>query len=140
MPDTWTAITPNDMLIGSGSPGSMKTNHSPDTGPRRLEKIENKITQWHQAWIEACQDRLFMRDYRWVRKSRNLMVGDVVWMIQESKLKRKLKWAIVQSVHPDHDGVVRDVIVRYSLRKPGPEPYITKFTKKGPFHIYNILN
>ena len=28
-----------DMLIGSGSPGSMKTNHSPDTGPRRLEKI-----------------------------------------------------------------------------------------------------
>ena len=71
-----------------------------------------------------------MRDYRWVRKSRNLIVGDVVWMIQESKLKRKLKWAIVQSVHPDHDGVVRDVIVRYSLLKPGPEPYITAFTKR----------
>ena len=61
------------------------------------------------------------------------MVGDVVWMIQESKLKRKLKWAIVQSVHPDHDDVVRDVIVRYSLLKPGPEPYIRAFTKKGPF-------
>ena len=39
----------------------------------------------------------------------------------------------MQSVHPDHDGVVRDVIVRYSLLKPGPEPYITAFTKKGPF-------
>ena len=29
--------------------------------------------------------------------------------------------------------MVRDVIVRYSLLKPGPEPYITPFSKKGPF-------
>ena len=45
----------------------------------------------------------------------------------------KLKWAIVQSVHPDHDGVVRDVIVRYILLKPGPEPYISAFSKNSPF-------
>ena len=133
LPDTWTANTPNDMMISNGQTGSLKTNHSPDTGPSRLAGIQNKITQWHQAWIEACQDRLFVRDYRWVRKSRNLKVGDIVWMIQESKLKRKLKWAIVQSVHPDHDGVVRDVIVRYILLKPGPEPYISAFSKNSPF-------
>ena len=36
-------------------------------------------------------------------------------------------------MHPDHDGVVRDVIVRYALLKPGPEPYIAGFNKKGPF-------
>ena len=34
LPDTWTAITPNDMLISSGHTGSIKSNHSPDTGPR----------------------------------------------------------------------------------------------------------
>ena len=91
------------MMISNGQTGSLKTNHSPDTGPRRLAGIQIKITQWHQAWIEACQDRFFRRDYRWVRKSRNLKVGDIVWMIQESEMKRKLKWAIIQSVHPDHD-------------------------------------
>ena len=74
-----------------------------------------------------------MGDSRWVPKSRNLRKGDVVWMIQDSKLKNKLKRAIVQSVHPDHNGVVRDVIVRYILLKPGPEPYILAFSKKSPF-------
>jgi hypothetical protein len=36
-------------------------------------------------------------------------------------------------VHPDHNGVVRDTIVRYALLKPGPEPYVTGFNKNGPF-------
>ena len=133
LPDTWTAITPNDMLISSGHTGSMKSNHSPDTGSSRLAGIQKKINQWHLAWIEACQDRLFMRDFGWVTKSRNLKTGDVVWMIHDSKFQRKLKWAIVQSIHPDHDGVVRDDIVRYILLKPGPEPYISAFSKKSPF-------
>ena len=53
-------------------------------------------------------------------------------MIHDSKFQRKLKWAIVQSIHPDHDWVVRDVIVRYILLKPGPEPYISAFSKKSP--------
>ena len=36
-------------------------------------------------------------------------------------------------MHPDHDGVVRDVFVRYALLKPGPDPYIAGFNKRGPF-------
>ena len=39
----------------------------------------------------------------------------------------------MQSIHPDHDGVVRDVMVRNCLLKPGPEPYMTAFSKKNPF-------
>ena len=74
-----------------------------------------------------------MRDYRWVKKTKNLEVGDIVWLIQDPKLSRRLKWAIVKSVHLDHDGVVRDAIVRYALLKPGPEPYVTGFNKRGPF-------
>ena len=60
-------------------------------------------------------------------------VGDIVWLVQDSKLCRRLKWAIVKSGHPDHDGVVRDAIVRDALLEPGPEPHITGFNKKGPF-------
>ena len=101
LPDSWTAIKQNDMLISSGHTGLMKSNHSPDTGPRRLASIQNKINQWHLAWIEACKDRLFMRDFRWVPTSINLKTGDVIWMIHDSKLQRKLKWAIVTSINPD---------------------------------------
>ena len=133
MPDTWTAITPNDLLISDGHAGSMRTNYSPETGPKRLAHIQQKIEQWHMAWLEACQDKLFQRDGRWVKKTRNMREGDVVWMIQDSKLQRKLKWGIVKTIHPDHDGVVRDVMIRYILIKPGPEPYITPYSKKSPF-------
>ena len=80
-----------------------------------MAHIQKKIEQWHLAWIEACQDRLFVRDARWVEKTRNLQVGDVVWMVEESTLKKKLKWGIVKTIHPDHDGVLRDVMVRYIL-------------------------
>ena len=105
-----------------------------------MAHIQKKIEQWHLAWIEACQDRLFVRDARWVEKTRNLQVGDVVWMVEDSKLKKKLKWGIVKTIHPDHDGVVCDVIVRYVLLKPGPEPYISAYTKGSHFKskLYSV--
>jgi hypothetical protein len=121
LPDSWTAITPNDLLIGDSRTGSLKSNYT-ETGPAILAKIENKVSQ---AWVEACQDTLFRRDPRWVKKSKNIEVGDIVWLVQDAKLCRRLKWGIVKSVHPDHDGVVLDAIVQYALLKPGPEPYVT---------------
>jgi hypothetical protein len=63
------------------------------------------------AWLEACQDRLFMTDARWVKKTRNLREGDLVWMIEDSNLKKKMKWGIIKTIHPAHDGVVRDVMI-----------------------------
>ena len=71
LPDTCTAITPNDLLIGDGSVGNERLNYT-EQGPRRLEKIGQKIQQWHAAWVEGCQDRLFQCDPRWVKKTGNL--------------------------------------------------------------------
>ena len=132
LPDSFTAITPNDLLIGSGDVGSLRTNYC-DTGPQRLAKIENKVAQWHSAFIQGCQDRLFCRDPRWTKKELNVQVGDAVWMIQESKISRSLKWGIVKRTFPDQDGVVREVTIRYGLFSGKPEPYVAPFTKKGPF-------
>ena len=98
LPDSWTAITPNDLLIGDGRTGSIKSNYT-ETGPARLAKIENKVSQWHQAWVETCQDTLFRQDPRWAKKTRNIEVGDIVCLVQDSKLCRRLNWAIVKSVH-----------------------------------------
>ena len=66
-------------------------------------------------------------------KVRNLQPGDVVWMITDSKLAKRMKWGIVRSVFPDHDGVVRDCIIRYANLKPGKDPYTSPFKKTDPF-------
>jgi hypothetical protein len=63
LPDSWTAITPKDLLIGDDRTGSLKSNYT-ETGPARLAKIEKKVSQWHQVWVEACQDTLFRQDPR----------------------------------------------------------------------------
>ena len=133
LPESWSAITANDMIIGDGTAGGQSHNFNPDTGPRRLAYMEDKIAQWHSIWLDTCQDRLFKRDSRWVSTSKNLMPGDVVWLIQDSKLKKSLKWALVQQVYPDSMGVVRDALVRYICPKPGPEAYITPYSKSSPF-------
>ena len=117
--DSWTAISASDMLIGDGTEGNTSVNNSPDNGPRRLDYIQAKIDHWHSTWVQACQDRLFTRDCKWVNKSRNLEPGDMLWLIQDSKLKKTLKWVIVQKVFPDQLGMLRDIVVRYIIPKPG---------------------
>ena len=47
-----------------------------------------------------------------------------MWLIQNSKLKKVLKWVLVTKAYPDVLGMVRDILVRYIKPKPGPEPYI----------------
>ena len=37
LPDTFTAITPNDLIIGNRMPGSERTNFHLGRGPKRLE-------------------------------------------------------------------------------------------------------
>ena len=132
LPDSWTAITPQDLLIGDGSVGNERLSYR-EPGPRRMEKLSQKIKQWHATWIEGCQERLFMCDPRWVKKTKNLVPGDIVWMIKDSKLTTTLKWGLVTKVYPDQEGVVRDVMLRYALLKPTAEPYIAPYTRKGPF-------
>ena len=83
-----------------------------EPGPRRMEKLNQKIKQWHATWLEACQDKIFPCDPRWTKKTVNLEPGDVVWMIKDSKLSAKLKSGIVRKAYPDEEGVVRDMLVR----------------------------
>ena len=57
----------------------------------------------------------------------------MVWIISDSKLSKKMKWGIVRTVFPDHDGVVRDCIIRYANLRPEKEPYTSPFRKTDPF-------
>ena len=79
--------------------------------------------------IEATQDKLFQRDARWTQKSRNPEVGDIVWLIKDSALERKLKCGLVVWVCKDEEGICRDAYVRVLPKPEGPEPYILPFQK-----------
>ena len=81
LPDTWSAITPNDLILGDCGDGLSRNNHQ-ETGLDRLSALDEEVRQWHDAWIDGCQDVLFQRDARWTERTKNLEVGDIVWMIQ----------------------------------------------------------
>ena len=96
-----------DLLLGDDGVGSTRTSYM-ESGALRLEKLDEKVRQWHQAMLEATQDKLFQRDARWTQRSGNLVEGDIVWLIKESKIQRKLKWGLVVSVCKDEEGICRD--------------------------------
>ena len=133
LPENWSAITPNDLILGDSGDGCSRNNYH--TGLERLSDLDKKVQSWHEAWVAGCQDVLFQRDARWTEKTRNLKVGDIVWMIQESKIARVFKWGLVKSTIEDLDGVVRTVFVRYALVDGTVEPYVSPYSKKGPFKL-----
>ena len=64
------------MSISSGHTGSMKSNHSPDTGPRRLAGIRTRLTS--VIWLGlklAKTDSSSSWDSRWVQKNKKSQEG-----------------------------------------------------------------
>ena len=41
--ETWTVITPNDMLIGEGKTGNQYINKNPDSSPRKFAHLDEKF-------------------------------------------------------------------------------------------------
>ena len=60
--------------------------------------------------MAACQDKLPKRDIRWTTANKNIEQGEMVWSIEDSKLKRVLDGPIVEAAYPDVPGVVKDVM------------------------------
>ena len=58
LPDSWTCVTPNDLLLGDDGVGSARTSYIA-SGPLRLEKLDEKVRQWYMAFLAATQDKLF---------------------------------------------------------------------------------
>ena len=50
LPDSWTAISANDMLIGDRTAGNTSVNYSPDNGPIRHDYIQAKKDYTHHLY------------------------------------------------------------------------------------------
>lgn len=64
-------------------------------------------SRWMKEYVPTLQER-----QRWLQKRPNFKKGQLVLMADKSLPRGKWSKAIVESVFPDIDGVVREVSVR----------------------------
>ncbi|XP_062542557.1 uncharacterized protein LOC134210529 [Armigeres subalbatus] len=112
-PNDLQALTPGHFLIGRALNDLPNPNYTviPENRLRLWERVQRHTQQfwkrWHQEYLTTLQQR-----YKWSTVNRNLIVGAMV-MIQEESLP-VLKWSLgrVVDIHPGADGMVRVATVK----------------------------
>ena len=82
---------------------------------RRVQYLANMFwRRWKTEYLAALQPR-----QKWVGKSRNFMVGDVVLVKDSNIFTRRNGWpmALVEEVFPSDDGLVRQVKLRVAYKQ-----------------------
>ena len=130
-------LTPNCLLLGK------TTTRIPTLGD-----CEYKEENYHgrlrytmellQYWVKEYEKQVFfsMLPYqKWkdARRHINLKVGDVCLLIYPGKIKDKYRYCRVDEVHPDHNGVVRNVTV--SLRCRNAREKVQLYRARKPMQM-----
>ena len=105
-------ITPNHLLLGRASSEIPQFKYENVTLTRRVKFLQDIVSQfWHKWFIVAFPS--LVPNYKWRVQQRNLCVGDVVLMKDESASPGEYKLGQVSGVKLSGDGCVRSVTVRY---------------------------
>ncbi|XP_065084798.1 uncharacterized protein LOC135707008 [Ochlerotatus camptorhynchus] len=112
-PNDLQALTPGHFLIGRPLDALPDPDYTslPENRLRLWERAQRHTQhfwqRWHREYLTTLQQR-----YKWSSVTRNLAVGSMV-MIQEESLP-VLKWSLgrVVDIHPGADGMVRVASVR----------------------------
>lgn len=121
------AITPLHLLGGrstAGVPDVVFKNGSTPT--KRLKFLEDLKSEFWRKWFLQVFENL-APSYRWKKKSRNVMAGDVVLVQDSSLFSGKYKLAIVSEVKNGRDGCVRSVKMKY--KNVGKNGKMAQFTE-----------
>ena len=116
------ALTPNMMLTGRANVElPIRDYASSDRPLLRIQYVEECVSQWWNQFQLQHFSSLVPRQ-KWLFERRNMAVGDVVLLMYEGKSKPgSYRLAIVREVELSSDGLVRTVVVEYSL--VGELPY-----------------
>ena len=106
-------ITPNHFLL----------NHDPEVFPADVTCNADELSRkrWRRSQFLADQLwRLWRREYlplltlrhKWTTENKNIAVGDVVMIVDDSLPRALWPLARVHKVHPGKDGRVRSVTVK----------------------------
>ena len=121
-PDDLEALTPNHFLLGSrviAQPLIPDATRYVDC--RKMYKVAQAYNdmiwkRWTNEYIPQCNIRC-----KWNRSSRNLKVGELVWLVDDQLKRCYYRMARVIEVYPGGDGVVRSAKIKTAegeLRRP----------------------
>lgn len=113
-------LCPNDLLLG-------RTNNKTPTGTMMQEQYDSKSRLKFMSEIVNSFWRKWQRDYfptlivrqKWHVDKRNVCPGDIVLLQDKDALRGQWRLAQVKSVKTSRDDKIRDVIVRYKIKRPG---------------------
>ena len=123
-------LTPNRLRLGRNN------NRSPDgivevsSDPDRFFKQNERIFEsWFEVWLMSHLPVLMFQP-KWYKTSHHIKVGDIVLFTkQESSLKAKYQYGIVDSMERDKDGIVRKVRVKYCNVTESTHRYTNRSTR-----------
>ena len=114
-------MCPNDLLLGRTSIRAPIGTHLVNEGfKNRLEFMERIVNGFWKKWHRDYFPTLIVRQ-KWHVDRRNVSIGDVVIVQDTNSLRGQWKLAQVIEVESSRDGKVRDVTLRYKLKRPGVE-------------------
>ena len=115
-------ITPNQLLLGRNAnvfPDDRSLANS--LGVKARYQIVKHVTDnFWQRWSTHVSPALVLRQ-KWHEPSRNVCVGDLVMICEDSKVKAKYKMGVVDNVKYSSDNVVRSATVRYCNIQHNPK-------------------
>ncbi|XP_064647101.1 uncharacterized protein LOC135499959 [Lineus longissimus] len=116
------ALTPNDLLRpGKGFTSPPGEFSRQDVYGRRWRHVQYLVNEFWKRWTKEYLPTLMTRS-KWITERRNIRVGGIVIVLDESQ--HRLYWPLgrVKQVFPDKDGVVRFVELKTrnmdSMRRP----------------------
>ena len=120
-------ITPNHLLMGRATNQIPQFKYTNVNLTKRVQFIQDIVNQFWNKWHVVAFPSL-VPQYKWRKEERNMCVGDVVLMRDESTSPGVFKLGQISGVKVNDDGYVRSVTVRYvkSSDGNGLHGYVTR--------------
>ena len=112
---SYSLVTPNQLLLGRSCNQLPDDSDYTESLPvaARYRLINDITSAFWKLWSSEVSPSLVVRQ-KWHESSRNLRDGDVVMIVEPTKLKAKYKMGIIEDVKVSRDGKVRSAVVRYN--------------------------
>jgi len=122
-PNEGSYLCPNDLILGRAS-SNVPIGQWDETEnfKKRWKFVQQVINTFWRKWHRDYFPTLIVRQ-KWHTNKRNLQVGDIVLVQDNSAFRGNWKLGQVAEVKPGKDSIIRDVTIRYKNVGPG-----TKYT------------
>ena len=130
-------LTCNHLLMGRAT---AKIPQGPFCSDKKLSKrfqfIQGVVDEWWKRWIMSVFPSL-VPSYRWHKRYRDVCVGDVVLIKEDSSIRGDYRYARVSEVKLGIDNHVRRAIVEYKLCDGTMDKFAKEY-KKCERAIHNL--